>query len=212
MSDNDNRINLSSPDFGPSGTGSTGQLHDEYPKGNTQARYDFMRSMLIGLLANQSSADESEPIEKRTGTLWYKKTSKFLDVFNGSNFVSLADHIRISTGETTEETLQSVLTSILSSLAYTSPRVVWSGIIINSYDQFLPVPEKFQGYAKLPNMRPFLYVDGLLVDPRDTTIDDSSSVSYIKIINYQVRPNQKYTVILQQVAEIETEDILGVGK
>lgn len=65
----DDRINLQPPlvDF-TNDVGTTGQAHDNFPAPG-QARYDWMRSYLIGLLSNQSAF--CEPIEFRIGTVWF---------------------------------------------------------------------------------------------------------------------------------------------
>jgi hypothetical protein len=60
-------------------------------------------------------------------------------------------------------------------------------------------------------MRPLVYVDGLLIDPRDTAIQGGSPF-YVKIgDNFNPRPNQKYTVILEHVTDITQEDVIGQG-
>lgn len=65
----DDRINLQPPliDF-TNDVGTTGQAHDTFPEPG-QARFDWMRSYLIGLLSNQSAF--CEPIEFRIGTIWF---------------------------------------------------------------------------------------------------------------------------------------------
>jgi hypothetical protein len=67
----DNRIRFSTSaiDF-TNDVGLTQQQHDTYPSPNTQARYDWMRMYLIGLLSNQSSCDQ--PSQYRPGTMWYQ--------------------------------------------------------------------------------------------------------------------------------------------
>lgn len=102
----DDRINLQPPliDFDTT-VGTTGQAHDEFPKPG-QARYDWMRSYLIGLLSNQSAF--CEPIEFRLGTIWFDlNVSSFkyragstqpIIVTEGDNFISLAHGIELETG------------------------------------------------------------------------------------------------------------------
>lgn len=102
----DDRINLQPPliDFDTT-VGTTGQAHDEFPKPG-QARYDWMRSYLIGLLSNQSAF--CEPIEFRLGTLWFDLnvssfkyragTTQPIITTEGENFISLAHGIELETG------------------------------------------------------------------------------------------------------------------
>ena len=212
MSDLDNRIRLDQPIVDFTESGLTGQRHDEYPKPNSQARYDLMRTYLIGLLSNQSSDEntDGEPFEKRTGTLWYKKVAGLLALYNGTEFEDLSKHIGITVDENTAS-IESVILSILSNLKYVAPRVIWCGIFNFDATNNIVIPEEYQGYAAIDKMRPLVYVDGLLIDPRDTAIQGGSPF-YVKIgDNFNPRPNQKYTVILEHVTDITQEDVIGQG-
>lgn len=102
----DDRINLQPTliDFDTT-VGTTGQAHDEFPKPG-QARYDWMRSYLIGLLSNQSAF--CEPIEFRLGTMWFDLnvssfkyragTTQPIINTEGDNFISIAHGIELETG------------------------------------------------------------------------------------------------------------------
>jgi len=213
MTDKDNRIRLDEPivDFDKSGT--TGQLHDEYPTPKTQARYDRMRTFLIGLLSNQSSDEEVDgaPFEKRTGTLWFKKKSKFLDLYNGEEFKELSEFIAVTVNDE-KKSIKTVLTDILLNLKYSAPRVIWCGRFIDGNEiNNIIIPVEYQGYAAIDNMHPLVYINGLLIDPRDTIIQ-AGDPAYIKMSdNVNPRPNQKYTVIMEHVTDITQEDIIGQG-
>lgn len=212
MTDLDNRIRLDPPivDFSKSGT--TGELHDNYPKPNTQARFDLMRTYLIGLLSNQSSDEDTdgEPFEKRTGTLWYKKKAALLEIFNGTKFEDLSKHIGITVGDS-EVSLESMMLNVLASLNYVAPRAIWCGRFDFSPTNNISIPAAYQGYAAIKNMHPLVYINGLLIDPRDTVIQ-SGSPSYIKINdNFNPEAGQKYTVILEHVTDITQEDVIAQG-
>lgn len=211
MTDKDNRIRLDQTpvDFTESGT--TGQNHDKYPKDQSRARYDQMRSFLIGLLANQSS--ENEPLEKRTGTTWFDKKVNLMKLFtlvDGSYIPKhLSNFIGINTGDEVD-TLQSVLTSILASMNNVGPRLIWSGIFNNDEINQIHIPDEYQGYAAMSNMHPLVYVEGSLIDPRKTVVDDSGV--YVKIIGgIDVSPRQEFTVILEIVTEIKQETVVSEG-
>jgi len=82
----DNRISL-----GPSevsfGDG-TGLAHDSYPAPG-EARYDTLRSYLIGLLSLQSGFDE--PVERRLGSLWFNLNDSSIKIrFDDGAIVSAA--------------------------------------------------------------------------------------------------------------------------
>ena len=212
----DNRIRLDPPIVDFTLTDQTGQLHDSYPMPNTQARYDLMRTFLIGLLSNQScdEVDEfdnpQEPIQKRTGTLWFKKIAKLLTIYDGEKFANLANYISID-NVSDINSLQAFIDMVIANLTYVAPRLIWSGLFNADEINHISIPSKFQGYAVIPNMHPIVYINGLLIDPRSTVIQ-TGSPSYIKLNDgVDPIPGQKYTVILEHVTEIIQEDILGLG-
>jgi hypothetical protein len=212
MADEDNRIRLDIP-LGFENAGTTGQNHDTYPAPG-DARYDFMRTYLIGLLANQASDDE--PLEKRTGTLWFQKLAGLLAIFNGAEFEQLSKHIGVEIESGTDEvvikTIQDVLSEVLVQLQYVAPRVIWSGRFTGSEgtDQII-IPEKFQGYAAIPNIHPLVYVDGKLLDPRLVSICGSSPYYIGANDSVDFKRGQSYTVILEHVTEICPDDIQGLA-
>lgn len=101
----DDRINLQPPLVDFSVVGTTGQAHDTFPAPG-QARFDWMRSYLIGLLSHQSSF--SEPIEFRLGTTWfdlnnasfkYRAGATHPILLNeGDSWLSLSNGIELDTG------------------------------------------------------------------------------------------------------------------
>ena len=106
----DDRINLQPPLVDFSLVGTTGQAHDTFPAPG-QARYDWMRSYLIGLLSHQSSFEE--PIEFRLGTTWFDlNTSSFkyragatqpIILNEGDSWLSLSNGIQLDTGLTLQD-------------------------------------------------------------------------------------------------------------
>lgn len=213
MADKDNRIRLDQTpvDFTKSGT--TGQDHDEYPADASRARFDLMRTYLIGLLCHQSS--ENEPLEKRTGTTWFDKAVNLLKLYtivDGTYTPThLSNFIGVNVGGDDVQTLQETVTEILASMANVGPRVTWSGFFTHDEINQIPIPDEFQGYAAVDKMRPFVYLEGLLIDPRLTEIEVASP-AYIKITGgLDVVPRQEYTVIMEVVTEIKTESVPAEG-
>lgn len=213
----DNRIRLDQTPIDFSATDSVDQLHSQYPSPNTQARFDFMRSYLIGLLSNQSSPEDCEPIEKRIGTLWFNKTIQMLLLYSANNsFESLSKFISAESASVDEDgdpvteivTLQSILDDISGSLDFTGPRVVWSGIFSNDEDDVIPIPEEFQGYAELSGMKAFVFIEGLLIDPRKTPINENN-FSDIRLIGLNVKPGQTFTVKLEKVTGLKQETVVA---
>jgi len=211
MSDLDNRINLSqSPvDFSESGT--TGGLHDNYPAPQTSPRYDLMRAFLIGLLSNQScdEDEDGEPNEKRTGTLWFKKKSQALTLFNGEDFDQLSNYIKVNFGDELKN-LQEVISDIDISYKYVAPRLIWSGSFLVDSPSSIPIPEEYQGYSNMPKIGVLIYIDGLLVDPRSYVIIVSNP-SFIHLSNIKIKSGSKFTVIMEHITEIKQQDVVSKG-
>lgn len=100
----DDRINLQPPLINfDLDVGTTGQAHDIFPEPG-QARFDWMRSYLIGLLSHQSSFNE--PIEYRIGTVWFNLNNRAFEyrtpgtspiiTTEGEAWTGLADGILLS--------------------------------------------------------------------------------------------------------------------
>lgn len=213
MADKDNRIRLDQTPVDFDKSGATGQLHDDYPADASRARFDQMRTFLIGLLANQSS-EGIEPLEKRVGTLWFNKASELLKLYvliNGSYVAKhLAEFIGVEVGEETS-TLQAVLTEVIASMVNVGPRVIWSGFFTEDEINQIPVPTEYQGYAAMDNMHALVYVEGNLIDPRRTIIE-AGSPAYIKINGgLDVVPRQEYTVILEIATSVKEETVPAEG-
>jgi len=205
--ENDNRIRLDQTPVDFTVTDNVDQLHSSYPSPNNQSRYDQMRSYLIGLLSNQSSDSDSEPFEKRIGTFWFNKTLQMLLLFDGSKFDALSKFISINEGE---DNLQDSLDNINSMLAYVGPKVVWSGIFNTDEVDSIPIPKEYWDYAKISGMIPFVYIQGLLIDPRKTTINPQTP-QQIDLIGVNAKPKQTFTVILEKVTDLKQETVPAEG-
>jgi hypothetical protein len=111
----DNRIRIPAPliDF-ENDVGETGQDHDRYPEPG-QSRYDWMRMVLIGLLANQSSY--SAPVNFRKGSFWFDLNSNVLkirtgDGVAGTEWSETSIAIEVSPGLTLDNWFQAVSASL----------------------------------------------------------------------------------------------------
>ena len=215
MSDGDNRIRLDETPVDFTKTDTTGQNHDSYPDAEKKARYDQLRSYLIGLLSHQSS--KSEPLEKRIGTTWYNKNKSLLEVFSESEeFEVAAKHLGAIVGEE-ELSLQTVVDQIFSTLAYVGPTIIWSGFFDSDASNIIPIPDNYQQYVTYPGIHPFVYVGSLtesgqrLLEPRTTSIR-KNDISYVHIGgNFTPVPEQTYTVIMQRVTSLTHETIPARG-
>jgi hypothetical protein len=112
----DNRVRFPAPpiDF-TDDVGDTGQDHDEYPYPETQARYDWMRMFLIGLLANQASYDE--PVNYRKGSFWLDLNTLMVkirlgDGVAGTHWSDLAEVVQVSEGLSLQDWFDAVVESL----------------------------------------------------------------------------------------------------
>jgi hypothetical protein len=119
----DNRIRIPAPpiDFSED-VGDTGQDHDRFPDPG-QARYDWMRMFLIGLLANQASY--REPVNYRKGTFWMDLDSGILKIRTGegvagTEWSDIAELIEVSPGLTLQGWFDAVSSSLAERLVSTA--------------------------------------------------------------------------------------------
>lgn len=117
--------------------GVTGQPHDSYPAPGQQARYDWMRLYLIGLLSNQACAEE--PSNYREGTLWFDVSSEtlgpVLKIRRNDNWVSLSDAIDLQGVSLTDWFVYA--NSILASAA---PELYFYGSVTSSNTSQIQIP------------------------------------------------------------------------
>jgi len=210
----DNRIRLDQTPVDFTAADDVDQLHSDYPNPNTQARFDFMRSFLIGLLSHQSSSGEDEPFEKRIGTTWFNKTLGLMLLYDGEEFDSISKYLSVESaddeGTVGMSSLQSIIDDIMSSLAFTGPKVVWSGVFTADEVDSIPIPIEFQEYSATNGMQAFVYIEGLLVDPRKTIID-SQTPNQINLVGVNSEPNQTFTVKLEKITAIKSETVPAEG-
>lgn len=209
MSDEDNRIQLPPTPVDFSVFGTTGQAHDTFPAPGQQPRYDWMRAVLIGLLANQASSDE--PTQFRTGTLWYNKSTDAIMVYNGTEWANLAAAILLKLTDESEEgeTLTEFYRSTMDRLSSVYPRYTYSGVISTAAPTYLPVPESISTplAAYVSVLRPIIWVNGLLIDPRlyDLTTNCPCIINLSPTFILSV--NDKFTVVIERFDGFASEDV-----
>lgn len=161
----DNRIVLTGPliDF-VNNVGVTGQDHDSYPAADQQARFDTMRSYLIGLLSNQSSY--TAPTQFREGTIWFDLNTAVLRIYHNGSWRPLADAIALidQTGTTDLLTLSQWFESLSGYLATFGPEMVFSGQATQTTSS-IPIPVDLRA-SVTATYQALIWVNGLLKDPR----------------------------------------------
>lgn len=195
----DNRIRFSAPkiDF-EAEVGLTGQAHDDYPAPGQQIRYDWMRSYLIGLLANQSG--QTAPAQCRTGTLWYDTSVNAFKVKTTEGWVSAAEAIVLNDDGLTLADLYATMTALLNS----APTVSFGGLSVNNGVALLPVPESLRQYVVFGS-RPLVWINGVMLDPR--TVRYTSGAEGIDLLDDTLSSGDRYTVLMLNVGHFHVADV-----
>ena len=212
MTTGDNRIRLDQTPVDDTVRDKTGQEHDSYPAPNTQARFDFMQGYLIGLLSHQSS--EEEPFEKHPGMTWFsKKMLKYMAWWE-DEFQHLSKFIGVEVendDEVNVVSIQELASEIMSNMQYVGPRVIWSGVFTNDENNEIPIPEEYQATASIETMHPLVYLNGKLLDPRNTNIRTGDYTTVYINGGVDPMPGDEYTVILEKVTDIKEESVPAGG-
>lgn len=198
----DNRIRLpAGPIDFTNDVGLTGQDHDTYPASGQQARYDWMRLYLIGLLSNQSG--EAEPTQYRVGTIWYDLAALSLkvrqSVVDGSSWAEISEAIAL--GDTNLKDWYEIANDIILSNA---PTMVFGGNSNNNSVVLIPIPTSIQPNIVSGRTRPFVYINGILVDPKNSVIETTN----VRLLNGDSLNNgDRYTVEFKNIGQFYELDV-----
>lgn len=189
----DNRIRFDSYriDF-ENDVGLSGQEHDNYPAPNSQARYDHLRSYLVGLLSNQSS--DQQPTQYRDGTLWFDLNSDVYKANVDGSWVDLSSTIHVDSGLTLKEWYDSAKVTIDSA----SPEIVFNCEINADEITGITIPESLRPYIH-DDSRAFIYVNGQLLDPRYSTILGAPPPLRIQIVTGSLSAGDRVIVIIKRI-------------
>lgn len=195
-SEPDNRINLQAPLVGFPTV--TGQLHDQFPSPGQQARFDWMRSYLIGLLSNQSSY--SPPTQYRDGTLWYDFNTLTLRIWSQGAWQPFAAVVALALGEGVSDTitLAEWYASTAAALTSVAPEIVYSGTCSQANTTTIPIPASLRGPLN-SNSRPFVWINGLLLSPETTVLLGSPTPTTISLQANTMNLGDKFTVNIRNV-------------
>lgn len=167
----DNRIRLPGPKINFNvDVGATGQDHDNYPSPG-QARYDHLRMFLIGLLSQQSSIHP--PTQYRDGTPWMDTSTDppTLKINVNGQWVDYGTTIRVGDPNIP---LTDWCSNSQATLDALSPEMTFSGTASgNSSNIQIPGPLR---QAITTKSHPFVWINGLLVDPRLCSIQSNAIV------------------------------------
>ena len=194
----DNRVRLTAPKINfATDVGETGQDHDNYPPPQGQARFDHLRMYLIGLLAQQSSYNP--PTQYRDGTTWFDLNDGTIKIRMGDTWHQLADAISVAqNGGVSTQSLSEFTAFVQQTLPNITPDIVYNGISINNNVTVLPIPESLRASIGSQS-RPCVYVNGVLLDPRNTSLQPVTSPAQINIVGTTLNVGDTFTVEIRYV-------------
>lgn len=172
--------------------GTTGQDHDNYPQAGTAARFDHMRMYCIALLAQQSS--NQPPTEYRIGTPWLDTQTMTLKIWDGYEWAPYPTVLELESGLTLDEWYQSV-SGPLTSL---SPEITYSGSVSSPSVGFVTIPSSVRSQIR-SDSRAFVYRNGLLLDPRLTTIEPNHAS--VRLNGITLVSGDEFTVSIRRVPD-----------
>lgn len=191
----DNRLRFSSTkiDFANE-VGLASQDHDTYPPPQGQARFDHMRMVVIALLSQQSSYEA--PTEFREGSPWFDLNTLTLKIRRGSEWVNYSEVIGLGEPDNLNnyKTLSQWYDEVRLTLSAVSQEVVFGGICTADGINNINIPQSLLIYVS-PDTRAFVYVNGLMIDPRSCTLTNTT----INITGVLIDKNDEYTVVLRRV-------------
>ena len=194
----DNRIRLSSTKLNfAADVGTSGCDHDNYPPEGGQARFDHMRMFLIGLLSQQSSYDE--PTEKRDGTPWFDLGSGVLKIWKNDSWMMYSEAIPIAIDvDNNVTTLAEWFDNVSSALSNLAQEITFSGSCSANNLTIINIPESLRTYL-YSDSRPFVHINGVLVDPRNTKLEPGALPTAVKLTNATINDGDTFTVCIRRV-------------
>jgi len=191
----DNRLRFSSTkiDFA-NNVGIASQDHDNYPPPQGQARFDHMRMVVIALLSQQSSYQA--PTEYRDGTPWFDLNSLTLKVRKGTEWVSYSEIIGLGLPDIDNnyKTLSVWYDEVQSALSAVAQEITYSGVCSANGINVIGIPQSLIPFI-YPDSRAFVYVNGLMLDPRSCTLSNNN----INLAGVLIDKGDEFTVIIRRI-------------
>lgn len=198
MSIPDYRIRFDAPriDF-DSDVGNLGQDIDNYPAPNSQARFDHFRMVILGLLSNQASTNA--PTQYREGSLWFDLKDETLKIRRGDGWVPIAESIVLDDSGTNDSpnTLAKWFESAKGIIESIKNDVCYNGVIKSQGINSIPIPTQFRNQINIFS-RPFVYVNGLLLQPTSTNINSYNNPTSINT-SQNLEVNSRFTVLIKNI-------------
>ena len=179
--------------------GLTGQLHDSFPGPNQQPRFDWLLSWFVALLANQSSYNE--PTQYRSGTLWFDLNTNTLKIWIGSvadgQWQAIAESVAVPDALGNAMPLTQWVTAANLALSGSAPVVTFGGECISPSNTEINIPVPLQQYINIEKTRPFVYINGLLIDPRNCAYYTAATV--VLKNDAKLNSGDTFTVVIMNI-------------
>lgn len=183
--------------FSALGIGESGLDIESYPAPG-QSRFDWMRSVILGLLTQQASFDA--PTQKLPGTLWFDLNNNTLKIYTGGAWCLLSDVITVYEGSTSDDviTLASWYATVSSALSVFSPDVTFSGECTQDGITQITVPTSLRTGLGTYS-RCFMFINGLAIDPRNCALQGGTPPTTIRLTNVTLDDGDTFTVIFRSI-------------
>ena len=179
--------------------GLTGQKHDLFPGPNQQPRFDWLLSLFIGLLSCQSSYNE--PTQYRDGTLWFDLNTSTLKIWTGGTtggqWQAIAESIGVPDALNNIISLTQWVIAANLALSGSAPVVTFGGECISPSSTEINIPVPLQQYVDIEKTRPFVYINGLLIDPRNCAYYTAATV--VLKNDAKLNSGDTFTVVIMNI-------------
>jgi hypothetical protein len=180
--------------------GTEGQDIDNFPAANQQARYDWMRIVVLGLLCQQAS--ESAPTQYRSGTPWFDLNDETLKIRRAGAWLGASESIKLANTEDPADpyTLQDWFNEVNDDVQALRTEAFFYGNIVTNNIVLLPIPESLHGILQQES-RPFVYVNGTLLNPATTPLQPGALPTSIAIPLGSVVPGDNFSVTIKSIPD-----------
>ena len=171
-----------------------GQDINDFPSPG-QARYDWMRMAIIGLLANQASIEE--PTNYKIGTIWFHLADNFYKYYDGNNWEEIAKAIKIN-----DISLYDWSEIVQQSVGRVTQTASFSGKSDANNVAEIDIPMDALDAAAYENNHPILFKNQLLIDPRLTDFNiDRNKILLLTNSSGSIKLNKNdvYTILIQKL-------------
>jgi hypothetical protein len=152
---------------------------------------------LISLLSQQSSY--LAPTQYRDGTIWFDLNDLTLKIRKNNEWRQISDAISVQQHSGVSIlSLSQFANMVLGVLPNITPDIVFNGVSINNNVTVIPIPETLRSSIGSQS-RPFVYINGLLVDPRNTSLQPVVEPAQIIISGQVMNVGDAFTVAIRYV-------------